>query len=156
MAKTSAPATQQQLIMSPGKEKENHYSLVAGKNYKLVEAYKTLIIDAHMHIQSNNVAPLPLQWGLIKTMAVKGLVKDPQIFKTILNLTRDVNQVLRIASFFLLAVPTTKINSMTIVRQQAALAGIQLTSKLNEILGQLEKIYPEDLTSEVLHKKDRQ
>jgi hypothetical protein len=41
-------------------------SLLSSQSYQIVIPQTCLLLDAHMHIQSNNCCPLPIQWGLAK------------------------------------------------------------------------------------------
>ncbi|MBN2532445.1 MAG: hypothetical protein JXB88_06110 [Spirochaetales bacterium] len=53
------------LIYVPNNGATIDLSIFTGKNFVLVQTGYKLIIDAHMHIQSLNATPMPLQWGIL-------------------------------------------------------------------------------------------
>ena len=44
---------------------ENHFALFTGEEYEIRTIGFIPLIDAHIHIQSNNTAPLTLQWCML-------------------------------------------------------------------------------------------
>src|SRR4030042_2648020 len=55
---------------------DNHYAFMAGVKNRVTLVNYMPIIDCHIHIQSNNCAPMPLQWALVREATARTIDPD--------------------------------------------------------------------------------
>jgi len=55
---------------------DNHYAFMSGVKNRVTLVNLMPVIDCHVHIQSNNCAPMPLQWALVREAAAR--IIDPE------------------------------------------------------------------------------
>ena len=70
------------------KDRTHQFAFFTGTNINVKIKSDLPLIDAHMHIQSNNIAPIPVQYGVLLKQLIIALKDNPDIVKKILGYTK--------------------------------------------------------------------
>ena len=91
------------------KDNEYHFAIYTGEKLKIKLKGDLPLIDAHMHIQSNNTAPMTLQYGVLMKKLIVELNKKPDMIKKIIKTGRRIESVIQILFLVFLFNPKTSL-----------------------------------------------
>ncbi|MBN2534513.1 MAG: hypothetical protein JXB88_16640 [Spirochaetales bacterium] len=130
------------------REEKNNYAINTDNSFELRLQGFFPVVDAHMHLQSNNCAPLTLQWGLLMMLLGDALsvVTDENVEKALDNAKDGIDTAQILLSLFCSLSNHPKLSALSYL----------LTDKLKELVEFTRRNDLFDITREIAILSDRE